>query len=434
MKLFRHILCLGILLIPLVLRAAPLVSVRLEDYGSVRTPEAAGETFIRALNDISGKRLQLPPALIRITRDFTLKDCKRFEIVGSPKGGRIECKIFMLLDCQDFVVDGLSFYGTREQFASFYVIGDCRDFEIRNCRCDSEQDFAGNNTFYGIHVCGRADDPNSSYANSPKHFKIHDNVVRNTRYDGILVHGHCSDFVIENNTVIAPQCIGIEVEGRYGELKTTTVHRCRRGVIRNNHISDCGDWGILLMWSDNIVVTDNESRNAAGTFLSIGCKDLRVTRNILEGTRKGFEISQEFFAVEKGINEHIVVRNNTITCIARADGRGAVDIRHSRDVVFRGNKVKVAGRVSSGAISVSSSVGVKITDNEFSGDGELPRYAVLCSNVLDPETGQDVPGLDLTQVRIVRNRLPLSFRDMRVKVPEGSDAVNIRGNSFRDDK
>ncbi len=384
MKLFRHILCLGILLIPLVLRAAPLVSVRLEDYGSVRTPEAAGETFIRALNDISGKRLQLPPALIRITRDFTLKDCKRFEIVGSPKGGRIECKIFMLLDCQDFVVDGLSFYG--------------------------------------------------SYANSPKHFKIHDNVVRNTRYDGILVHGHCSDFVIENNTVIAPQCIGIEVEGRYGELKTTTVHRCRRGVIRNNHISDCDDWGILLMWSDNIVVTDNESRNAAGTFLSIGCKDLRVTRNILEGTRKGFEISQEFFAVEKGINEHIVVRNNTITCIARADGRGAVDIRHSRDVVFRGNKVKVAGRVSSGAISVSSSVGVKITDNEFSGDGELPRYAVLCSNVLDPETGQDVPGLDLTQVRIVRNRLPLSFRDMRVKVPEGSDAVNIRGNSFRDDK
>ena len=212
------------------------------------------------------------------------------------------------------------------------------------------------------------------------------------------------------------------------------MHRCRRGVIRNNHISDCGDWGILLMWSDNIVVTDNESRNAAGTFLSIGCKDLRVTRNILEGTRKGFEISQEFFAVEKGINEHIVVRNNTITCIARADGRGAVDIRHSRDVVFRGNKVKVAGRVSSGAISVSSSVGVKITDNEFSGDGELPRYAVLCSNVLDPETGQDVPGLDLTQVRIVRNRLPLSFRDMRVKVPKGSDAVNIRGNSFRDDK
>ena len=94
----------------------------------------------------------------------------------------------------------------------------------------------------------------------------------------------------------------------------------------------------------------------------------------------------------------------------------------------------MAGRVSSGAISVSSSVGVKITDNEFSGDGELPRYAVLCSNVLDPETGQDVPGLDLTQVRIVRNRLPLSFRDMRVKVPKGSDAVNIRGNSFRDDK
>ena len=433
MKVFRHVICLCILLMPLALRAAHLRSVRLEDYGSIKTPEAAGETFIKALNDISGKRLLLPPTLIRLTRDFTLKDCKKFEIVGSPYGGRLECKIFMLLDCQDFVVDGMSFFGTREQFASFYVIGDCRDFEIRNCSCDSEKDIAGNNTFYGIHVCGRADDPNASYENSPKHFKIHDNVVRNTRYDGILVHGHCSDFVIENNTVIAPQCIGIEVEGRFGELRTTTVHRCRRGVVRNNVISDCGDWGILLMWSDNIVVTDNESRNAAGTFLSIGCKDLRVTRNILEGTKKGFEISQEFFAIEKGINEHIVVRNNEITCIARADGRGAVDIRHSRDVLFRGNKVELVGRSSSGAVNVSSSVGVKITDNTFTCDGDLPRNSIICSNVLDPETGNDVPDLNLTQVRIARNRLPLAFRNMRAQLPKGSDAVTILSTTFRDD-
>ncbi|MBP5520808.1 MAG: right-handed parallel beta-helix repeat-containing protein [Bacteroidales bacterium] len=434
MKIFRRILLLCILIVPPALRAAPLTSVRLEDYGDIKTPEAAGETFIRALNDIAGKRLVLPPVPIRITRDYTLKDCRKFEIVGSPYGGHIECKIFMLLDCRDFVVDGLSFQGTREQFASFYVIGDCRDFEIRNCSCDSEKDLEGNNTFYGIHVCGRADDPGASYANSPRHFKIHDNVVRNTRYDGILVHGHCSDFVIEKNTVIAPQCIGIEVEGRFGELRTTTVHRCRRGVVRNNFITDCGDWGILLMWSDNIVVTDNESRNAVGTFLSIGCKDLRVTRNILEGTRKGFEISQEFFAIEKGINEHVVVRNNEISCIARADGRGAVDIRHSRDVVFRGNKVKVLGRASSGAINVSSSIGVKITDNEFIREGDLPHYAVICGNVLDPETGKDVPGLDLTQVRIARNKLPLEFKDMELKLPEGSEAVNIRGNSFRDDQ
>ena len=429
MKVLKLALCLCVLLMPLVSCAARLTTVRLEDYGDTTTPESAGETFIKALNDISGKRLLLPPVLIRLTNDYTLKDCKNFEIVGSPDGGRLECRIFMLLDCQDFVVEGLSFYGTREQFASFYVIGDCVNFEIRRCFCDSERDENGFNTFYGIHVAGRADDPNSSDANSPRNFKIHHNEVRNTRYDGILVHGHCSDFVIEKNTVIAPQCIGIEVEGRFGDLTTTTVHRCRRGIVRDNFISDCGDWGILLMWSDNIVVTRNESRNAVGTFLSIGCSDLKVTHNILEGTQKGFEISQEFFAVEKGINQRIKIRNNEITGVARSEGRGAVDIRHSDDVDFRGNTVKLIYKPHSSAVSVCSSVGVTMVDNDFQAvDKELPE-AISFADVADPETGAEVPSLSVGEIKITRNKF--SGQTEKIKMAPGLSSKSIKlKNSF----
>ena len=412
-----------VLLMPLAACAAKRTTVRLEDYGDTMTPEAAGETFKKALNDISGKRLLLPPTLIRITDDFTLTDHKNFEIVGSPYGGRIECRIFMLLDCQDFVVDGLSFYGTKEQFASFYVIGDCRNFEICRCNCDSEKDDAGNNTFYGIHVSGRGDDPNVSYDNSPNNFKIHDNIVRNTRYDGILAHGHCSDFVIENNTVIAPQCIGIEVEGRFGDWKTTTVHRCRRGVVRDNFISDCGDWGILLMWADNITVTRNESRNAVGTFLSIGCTDLKVTRNILEGTQKGFEISQEFFAIEKGINKRIKIRNNTITAAAREADRGAVDIRHSDNVDFRNNSVTLINKPQSSAVSVCSSVGVVMVDNDFKAAGEALPETISFANVSDPETGGEVPELSVKGVRITRNKF--TGQADKVKMDPGLSIDNI---------
>lgn len=429
MRYLKLVLYLCILMLPVTACGARRTTVRLEDYGDISTPEAAGRTLITALNDVSGKRLLLPPILIRLTEDFTLKDGRDFELVGNPAGGRLESKIFMLLDCQDFVVDGMSFFGTREQFASFYVIGDCRNFEIRNCSCDSERDEQGDNTFYGIHVCGRADIPDASYANSPRNFKIHHNNVRNTRYDGILVHGHCSDFTIENNTVVAPQCIGIEVEGRFGDLLTTTVHPCRRGVVRDNYIADCGDWGILLMWSDNITVTRNESRNAAGTFLSIGCSDLKVTRNILEGTRKGFEISQEFFAIDKGINRRIKVRNNQITGAARAEGRGVVDIRHSDNVDFRNNTVKLIHKPQSSAVSVCSSVGVTMVDNDFQTLGEELPETVSFADVTDPETGGEVPELSLKGVRITRNKFTGQADKVKLQPGLSGDNITLR-NTF----
>ena len=432
MKLSRILIVCCCLLSVSCFRASGLKSVRLEDYGPIDNPEAVFQTFTKAFGDISGKRLVLPGVTLEIDRDLVLKDASNFELAGQP-GCVLECRRLLILDCQKFSVNGLSVFGKVGRFASFDIMGDCSGFEVARCFFNSEKDTDGQNMFYGIHVACNGSIPDASYENSPRNFKIHDNIVYNTRYDGILVHAHCSDFVVENNVVFDPQCIGIEVEGRLGDNTHTTVHRCRNGVIRSNTISGCGDWGILLMWSDGITVTDNVSTGAAGTFLSIGCTRLKVRRNHLEGTKKGFEISQEFYTVDKGINEHIVVRNNEITCVARADGRGAVDIRHSRDVVFRGNTVTIAGRPSSGAVNVSSSVDVRVTDNSFSGPGELPPYAVICDNVKDPETGGDVPSLDLTQVRILRNKLPEAFRDRPSRLSASDEAVTIR-NTFRNDK
>lgn len=431
MKITRIIMACCCLLSVSCFNAAGLKSVRLEDYGPIDNADAVFQTFTRAFADISGKRLVLPGVRLEIDRDLVLRDAYNFELTAMP-GSVLECRRLLILDSHKFSVSGLSVFGKAGRFASFDIMGNCSGFEVANCVFDSEKGPDGLNMFYGMHIACDGSAPNPSYENSPRSFRIHDNTVCNSRYDGILVHAHCSDFVVENNMVTNPQCIGIEVEGRLGDNTHTTVHRCRNGAIRSNTISGCGDWGILLMWSDGISVTDNVSTGTAGTFLSIGCTRLKVRRNHLEGTKKGFEISQEFYAVDKGINEHIVVRNNEIACVARADGRGAVDIRHSRDVVFRGNTVTLAGRPSSGAVNVSSSVDVRVTDNTFTGPGELPPFAVICDNVKDPETGIEVPLLDLANVRILRNKLPEAFRESPSRVPVVDKAVTVR-NTFRKD-
>ena len=219
-----------------------------------------------------------------------------------------------------------------------------------------------------------------------------------------MAHAHCSDFVIEKNTIIGAECIGIEVEGRYGGFNNTTVHPCKNAVIRNNVMQDCGDWNVLLMWTDNVKVYGNRCYNGFGSFLSIGSTNLIVKNNILEGTHKGFELSNEFFKITNGINDHILIKGNTIIGKARAAGRGVFDIRHSQNVTVKGNKVSSLYRDNSAMISVASSTHIAIHKNDFVAEGQKLQNTLLFNNVPDYETKQDVPNLDIKDILISKNK------------------------------
>lgn len=373
--------------------------VDLSYYGSLE-PDSIQKTFQRALSDLNGKKLVVPARKISLEK-LDIKGKNHFEIEFLP-GGEVNCSQLRLIDCQNFAFHGMNLKGTREKFAIFDIIGNSYGFSIYDCRFDSEKDKDGQNTFYGIHVRANWNMAKRKYENSPRAFKIYNNHVRNTKYDGILVHAHCSDFVIENNVVEDAKCIGIEVEGRYGGWKNTTVHPCKNAIIRNNTLRRCGDWGILLMWVDNVKVYDNVSKAAVGTFLSIGCSNMEVKRNVLEGSKKGFEISQEFYKIENGINANIIVEDNDIIAMPRDNGRGALDIRHSKGIQVRNNRISCLNRFQSACISIASSQNVIIEDNQFSAKTEID-YRFIIDDVVDPETKMSHPELDVKNVYVKGN-------------------------------
>ena len=363
--------------------AKSLENVELTQYGSLEQPYIE-TTIANAIEDIEGKCLILPSKPLSVG-DIHIIGKRKFAIQGNKKYPII-VKNIVFYNCSDFEVKDMYVKGSKDKFATFYIKGDCSRFKVHDCLFDSEKASDGHNQFYGIHVIADTQNPNASYENSPRDFRIYNNVVKNTRYDGILVHAHCTDFVIENNTIIGAECIGIEVEGRYGGTKNTTVHPCKNGVIRNNVLRDCGDWGVLLMWSDNIKVYGNGSYNAVGSFLSIGCTNLIVKNNTFEGLQKGFELSNEFYKIENGINRNVIIESNTIVGRPRASSRGVLDIRHSKDVTIKRNTIKSLYRENSAMVSVASCKEVTVKKNQFETDGNGLPISILLNNVCDYET------------------------------------------------
>lgn len=388
--------------------------VELSHYGSLEV-DSIQNTFQRAVDDLNGKKLVIPAQKISLGK-LDIIGKKNFEIEFSY-GGEVNCEQLRLIDCQKFSFHGMNLKGTREKFAVFDVIGNSYRFSIYDCKFDSEKDEDGQNTFYGIHVRANWYMKNRKYENSPRDFKIYDNQIRNTKYDGILIHAHCSDFVIENNLVEDAQCIGIEVEGRYGGWKNTTVHPCKNAIIRNNKISRSGDWGILLMWVDSAKVYDNVSNSAVGAFLSIGCSNMEVKRNVFEGIKKGFEISQEFYKIGNGINYNIVVEDNVILGKPRDNNRGALDIRHAKNIKVKNNKFECLFKPNAACISVVSSRDVVVNNNEFTAKNGMP-FRTLIDEGADPELGMFNDSLSIENIDLRNNRYFGVKDDHAVKITQ----------------
>jgi len=357
--------------------------VNLEYYGDI---EKEGSTIVlqRAFNNIEGKCLKIPSGVFDIS-NINVTNKKNFIIEGSSNT-ILMCAQFTVKDCKNFEICNVKVLGTCNKFAYFNVIGDCSYFSLHNCIFDSEKDKNGNNTFYGIHIICDHNNSKKSFENSPRHFKIYHNHVRNTRFDGILIHALCSDFKIYKNEVDSSQCIGIEVEGRLGGISNTTVFNCRNASITNNNINNCGDWGILTMWVKKINIQKNICKNNFGCFLSIGCKNSLISDNYLEGKSKGFEISQEFYSLAKGINDSIFVIGNTIVGKARDLNRGVLDIRHAKNISVCDNIVKCLFLDDSSMLCISSSQNIYVKSNKFLSSEKKMQKKILYSETPDPET------------------------------------------------
>lgn len=364
-----------------------LQKVSLEKYGDIKTEEVT-TVLQKAFNDIENKCLILPKDILN-ANNLTIENKSNFKIIGSLS--ILQCGKFEIKNCNQFEIEKLKIYGTKKKFAYFNIVGNCNNFSIHHCKFNSEKDDKGNNTFYGIHI--KCDNNNSqkSYTNSPRFFKIYQNEIKNTRYDGILIHALCSNFNVYKNTVDSAQCIGIEIEGRLGNNKNTSVYPCKNGRIYKNDITNCGDWGILLMWAHNIQIYKNISKNNIGCFLSIGCTNSSIYQNFLEGIKKGFEISQEYYSISKGINDSIWIYNNKITGKPRAEKRGVIDIRHAQNIYFEKNKIICIHNKNSGCFSIASARNIYIKSNHIQNFNEIYFSKILSYETPDPENNQLYP-------------------------------------------
>ncbi len=375
-------------------------TVYLSDYGSLADISA---TLTKAIGDIDGKRLILPSDSFDIG-NLTIQGHKNFSIVGNST--IISCGDFIIKNSSDFEIKGIGIRGTVNKFAYFNIIGDCAGFTIHDCTFDSQKNVKGENMLYGIHVICDTSNPFKSYRNSPRHFSIYNNRVSNTRFDGILLHANCSDFDIYHNVIDKAGCIGVEVEGRLGgSNRSTTVQTCKNAKIYKNQISNCGDWGILLMWADSIEIDHNDCLNNYGSFLSIGSKNADIKDNIFEGTHKGFELSNEYYALSKGYNTNIKVIRNKIKGYPRAEYRGVVDIRHCRDILFDRNQVEAIIRDNCSMINITSSDDVMVKENRFMSPLTKKNFLNLRKGIaLDPQTSEVVTFLKNDNIKVEHNQ------------------------------
>ena len=373
--------------------------VCLSDYGDVT--QSSFETVLgKAINDIDGKTLILPGGTFEVG-DVLINNHNNFTIEGDSTV--LKCGRILIKDCKKFDVANISFVGSPEKFAHFDIEGNCKTFKIHDCTLTSTPDSTGANTIYGMRIMCDLQNPYRSRFNSPRNFEIFRNKISNTKYDGILVYALSSDFKVHHNIVTNASCIGIESEGRFGGTHDTRPAKCHNARIYQNIIKDCGDWGILLIWTEGFEVYDNMCLNNCGCFLSIGSSDGAIMNNIFEGNNKGFEISQEFFKLSNGINNNISIRNNHIKGISRENGRGVVDFRHCENILFIENDIEPIYRQDSYMILVSSVKNVKILDNRFHGSESCDFILKSITTAPDPETNVPVPYMNNERVIIYNN-------------------------------
>ena len=130
-------------------REIKLQDVSLVEYGLI-DDQHLSQTIKKAIADIDGKRLILPDTPLCL-EDLLIKEKHNFAIVSNILFP-ITCKDFRIADCYDFDLSNLYIKGTKERFASFYIVGDCQNFKIHDCLFDSEIGNDGHYTFYGIHI------------------------------------------------------------------------------------------------------------------------------------------------------------------------------------------------------------------------------------------------------------------------------------------
>ena len=180
--------------------------------------------------------------------------------------------------------------------------------------------------------------------------------------------------------------IGIEAEGR---LNTDYTHFRNSGIaITGNSVHDnsgslynADGEGILVDWSDNVLVANNTVFDNAiwvGAILSLGSTSVSITGNLVENNITAAGADPDGYGIAAwahydvygaaGINQAVTISNN----ILRANSNG-IFFRDVQDSYITGNTIERTDNTSNGIIvdsgTASRNVGISNNTITLSGSG-----------------------------------------------------------------
>lgn len=194
--------------------------------------------------------------------------------------------------------------------------------------------------------------------------------------DGINVFAFNQDVVVTENETYRNGVAGIEVEGRLGT--SYTLPRNKRIVVTRNYAHDNAGapWGaggsyghgILVTWSDDVVVSDNVvSANTIwiGAITVMGSTNIVIRNNSITGNLSASPVDPTGYGIgifaqydvygDNGVNRNINIANNSIL-----NNRNGIFVRDAQDVSIVGNTIEGMATKSDGIIYEKGTVGKKL--------------------------------------------------------------------------
>lgn len=194
--------------------------------------------------------------------------------------------------------------------------------------------------------------------------------------DGINVFAFNQDVIVTENETYHNGVAGIEVEGRLGT--SYNVPRNNRIVVTRNYVHDNAGapWGaggsyghgILVTWSDDVVVSDNVVTGNTiwiGAITVLGSTNIVIRNNSITANLSASPVDPTGYGIGifaqydvygvNGINKKIEISNNSLR-----NNRNGILIRDAQDVSIVGNNIEGSATKSDGIICDKGTVGKNV--------------------------------------------------------------------------
>jgi parallel beta-helix repeat protein len=339
--------------------------------------------------DIRANHIQTTGYGIRIT------DCNNITVQRLTVTGKLDSAIFLvhIYDSPNFVVRECSLssglYGVYVDGTVGYpgVIEDNRIFDIDRSNASTDWDgvkVGPTADFTGLHIRRNeisefCEDGIDFYnASNVKVYDnyIHDNTAVKTSDNSSGIKSTKSGHLIFGNTI---ENITAATASEYGiYMDGDSV------VVKGNTISNCADYGILLISNDDVVVADNTVADCGVGFRAqTSATDVRVQHNTFDGTAADMQIDGASTTVTGGyntlINDDAATESNSGTYTGEVDDFAESLLAPKASPTFTGTVTMPTGLTgrpyfTAGVVSVEASdtTGLQAAlDGKQTGDAQL---------------------------------------------------------------